>query len=113
MGFLFMMKKFFYGLCLVILAWLILFVAVLVIVSIAALVGSINLVAATVLNIVLWLAIPIIITLWVIDDAREFRDRGINTEPWLWGLGVFLLAGIFFPIYLIYRQIVWPERLGE
>jgi len=104
------MKKFFYGLWMVILAWLILFVAVLIVASVVILAGLINPAAGIVLSMVLWLAIPIILTIWVVDDAKKFRDRGIDVTPVLWGLGVFLLAGIFFPVYLIYRQIVWLKR---
>jgi hypothetical protein len=110
LGWALFMKTFFYGLWLIILAWLILFGSVLTVGAVVILAGMINPVAGIVLDMVLWLVVPIILAVWVVDDAKKFRDRGIGVTPGLWGLSVFFLGGIFFPVYLIYRQIVWPKR---
>ena len=51
---------------------------------------------------------------WVVKDSKKFKLRGIQTSPFLWGVGtVFPLVLVVFPLYLIKRNIIWPQELRE
>ena len=106
------MRKFFYGLWLVIAAWLILFLLAAVAVSIVALVSLISPTIGSALDVVTWLVIPIAVAVWVVNDAQYFREQGIDTSPAAWGWGVFLLTIVFFPLYIIRRKITWSRKLS-
>jgi hypothetical protein len=106
------MKKFFYGLCLVIATWLVLFLLAAVAVSIVMLVSLIDPTLGSVLNVVVGFAVPIAVAVWVVNDAQYFKEQGIDTSPAAWGWGVFLLIIVFLPLYIIRRKITWPCRLS-
>ncbi len=105
------MQKFFKGLWLVIVTWLVLFALFAVVVLIAMFISLITPAGGFVLGIVAQLAVPIIVTVWVVRDAKQFKFKGIDTSPAAWGLGVFLLAAVFLPFYVIRREITWPAKL--
>jgi len=51
--------------------------------------------------------------IWIVKDSRKFKVQGINTKPYLWGLGVALPTVIvIFPVYLVYRNIIWNNKLN-
>ena len=51
---------------------------------------------------------------WAVMDSRKFKARGINTRPFLWGIGmVFPLILVIFPIYFAQRNIAWCKKLKE
>ena len=105
------MSKFFHGLWLVIVTWLVLFVLFVVVASIAMLISLIIPAGGPVLDLMTKLAVPVIATVWVVRDANQFKFDGIDTSPAGWGWGVFLLTVVFLPLYVIRREITWPNKL--
>lgn len=116
------------------LAWLILFVGLLIIpvlsfqmfmelsgrtaTGVARVLDSYGLAAAgwawfiAILVVVAWPLIAFIV--WVVVDSRKFKAQGIDTHPYLWGLGmIYPLILIVFPLYLVKRSIIWHRKLGE
>lgn len=52
--------------------------------------------------------------IWIVKDSRKFKAQGINTHPYLWGLGmIYPLILIVFPLYIIRRNITWRKKLEE
>lgn len=63
------------------------------------------------LVVIAWPFVAFIV--WAVKDSRKFKVRGINTRPYLWGMGmIFPLILVTFPLYFIYRSIIWPKKLG-
>lgn len=52
--------------------------------------------------------------IWIVKDSRKFVACGVNTRPFLWGAGmIFPLILIFFPLYIIRRNITWEKEKQE
>ncbi|MBI5448503.1 MAG: hypothetical protein HY939_07270 [Gammaproteobacteria bacterium] len=50
----------------------------------------------------------------IVKDSRKFKAKGINTRPYLWGVGmIFPLILIAFPLYLIRRNITWLKERNK
>ena len=55
-----------------------------------------------------------ILSRWVYKESKRFSNLGIETKPLIWAAGVFLPTAFFvFPLYLIKRNILWPEKIKE
>lgn len=51
---------------------------------------------------------------WAFIDSRKFKAQGIQTRPILWGLGmVYPLILVGFPFYLTRRNIIWTRELEK
>lgn len=51
---------------------------------------------------------------WAVRDSRKFVALGINTRPFLWGIGmIFPLIIVVFPLYFIRRNITWAKEKQE
>lgn len=49
--------------------------------------------------------------IWAVRDSRKFKSQGVNTNPFLWGVGmIFPLILIVFPLYYIRRNITWLKE---
>lgn len=118
----------------IVLAWLILFVGLLIIPivgsqvlmeglkAIAPLTIMVLLMAGPhsvygwiiVLNALLVFIWPFIaFIVWVVIDSRKFKARGINTHSYLWGIGmIFPMTLAVFPLYLVRRNITWQKELN-
>lgn len=49
--------------------------------------------------------------IWAIQDNRKFKAKGVSTHPYLWGAGmIFPLILAVFPLYLIRRNISWVKK---
>ena len=60
-----------------------------------------------------FLVTPLLFTWWATKDAKKFKDLGIQTKPFIWGIFIFLpTIVVALPLYLIKRNITWNERLS-
>lgn len=51
---------------------------------------------------------------WAVRDSRKFVAQGLNTRPFLWGIGmVFPLILVVFPLYFVRRNITWVKEKQE
>ena len=58
------------------------------------------------------LSFPLALGLFVWRDVFWWQRRGIRTSPLLWGIGMLPpVVIIVFPLYLVYRNILWPREL--
>ncbi len=56
----------------------------------------------------------VVFIIWIVRDSRKFKSKGVNTDPFLWGVGmVFPLILVAFPFYFIRRNITWLKEKKE
>ncbi|MEK7148332.1 MAG: hypothetical protein AAB770_00240 [Patescibacteria group bacterium] len=69
---------------------------------------------AIVLNALIVFVWPYIaFIVWAIVDSRKFKVLGINTHPYLWGVGmIFPLILVVFPVYIVRRNITWGKEIN-
>lgn len=49
--------------------------------------------------------------IWIVRDSSKFKSQGVNTDPFLWGVGmIFPLILIVFPLYFIRRNVTWLKE---
>lgn len=51
---------------------------------------------------------------WAVRDSKKFVAQGVNTSPFLWGIGmIFPLVLVVFPLYFVRRNITWAKEKQE
>lgn len=63
-----------------------------------------------------WIAgafwLPILLLILTVRGTKKFKQRGINTSPLLWGIGMIPpLSYVVYPLYRVMSRIVWPRTI--
>lgn len=67
-----------------------------------------------IISIIIIMTPPFFLARWVYKETKSFKNLGIKTNEFFWAVAVILPTAFFiFPVFLIKRNILWPEKVNS